>query len=243
MNINSLVIFISIFSAAVIYSSVGHGGASGYLAVMALFSFSVSSMKSTALLLNLIVSLIAFISFYKKSFRWRILFLFIITSIPAAYIGAGLLIPDKLFKVLLATFLLFSGSRLLLNKPDEKENSKRETNYFLKPILGVIIGFISGIIGIGGGIILSPIIIFYKWADVKETAAISAAFILFNSLAGLIAISSGNKSLNINWSFLFPVFIGGILGSFAGSRKFDSNFSKKILSAVIIIAVIKLLIY
>ena len=179
---------------AFLYASVGHGGASGYLALMALFSVAPLVMKPTALLLNLCVSLTSFIQFYRGGhFKRKIFWPFALTSIPAAYAGGLIVVDGTVYKKILGLLLLLPVVRFLFfnnGDPDEKKSS----NFRLSLLVGALIGFLSGLIGIGGGILLSPVLLLLKWTDQKETAAISALFIFVNSLSGLAGQLTTGKS-------------------------------------------------
>jgi uncharacterized membrane protein YfcA len=230
---------------AILYSAVGHGGASGYLALMAIFGVEVAVMKSTALTLNVFVSLISFYAFYKSgNFKWKILLPFILGSIPMAFIGARLDIDPKLYKIILGIFLVIAVSRMLLFKSEDIENTK-EVKFLPALIIGSLLGLFSGMIGIGGGIILSPILILLRWANLKETAAISAAFIFVNSASGLIGMGL-EKQFYPNENIIIWVVagvIGGVIGGVLGSSKLSTNNLKYFLAVVLFAASIKLFIY
>ena len=238
-----IVFLLLIFILAFLYSSVGHGGASGYLALMALFSIDPSLMKSSALLLNFFVSSIAFIAFYRGGhFKWKLLLPFIITSIPMAYLSAGIKINSTMYKGILAVCLLFGIIRMLFMSRTENEKSK-QLPFQAGLTIGALLGFISGLIGIGGGIILSPILIIFRWASLKETAAVSAMFIFLNSASGLFGL--GNTGLNLNSEMITMTgmaIIGGIAGSYAGSFKWQYEKLKYALALVLLIASFKLFI-
>jgi uncharacterized protein len=238
-----IVIFcVLLFLVAFLYSSVGHGGASGYLALMALFSFSPEVMKPTALLLNLFVSLTSFIQFYRgKHFNWKIFLPFAIASIPMAYVGGLVTVDGDLYKKILGILLLIPIIRFLFFANITVKELKK-SNPYLSLLIGAGIGFLSGLIGIGGGIILSPILLLLKWADMKQTAAISALFIFVNSLSGL----AGQLQKGINFSqdmyvYVAIAFIGGLCGAYFGSLKLRQNFLKYLLAAVLMVAAYKLL--
>src|SRR5574339_1065357 len=176
-----------LFLVAFLYSSVGHGGASGYLALMAIFSITPDVMKPTALLLNLFVSLTSFIQFYRgKHFNWKIFLPFAIASVPMAYAGGLITVDDNIYKKILGILLIIPIIRFLFFANIKVEEIKK-SNFVLSLLIGASIGFLSGLIGIGGGIILSPILLLLKWSDLKQTAAISALFIFVNSFAVFIA--------------------------------------------------------
>ena len=240
---DSIILFyILLFLVAFLYSSVGHGGASGYLALMAIFSFAPEVMKPTALLLNLFVSLTSFIQFYRgKHFNWKIFLPFAITSVPMAYIGGLITVDDNIYKKILGILLIIPIIRFLFFANIKVEEIKR-SNLILSLLIGAAIGFLSGLIGIGGGIILSPVLLLLKWTDMKQTAAISAIFIFVNSLSGL----AGQLQKGINFSadmyaYVAIAFIGGICGAYFGSLKFKSNILKYMLAIVLIVAAYKLL--
>lgn len=230
------------FVIAFLYSSVGHGGASGYLAVMVLMGFVPSSIKSTALIINLFVSGIAFFSFYKaRYFKFNLLWPFIVTSIPAAYAGAQISINTSVFKVILSGCLLIAITRMLY-KP---ENSGEIKKVPIVPALitGGIIGLFSGMIGIGGGIILSPLLIMLNWSTVKEAAAVSAPFIFLNSLSGLSGIiQQGFKIEPYIIVLILASILGSIPGSYFGSKKFSLTGLKYILAGILFFAAAKLII-
>lgn len=224
-----------------LYASVGHGGASGYLALMALFSFAPEVMKPTALLLNLFVAGIAFYHYYKEGYFNRKLFLsFAITSIPMAFIGGMITIDASIYKKILALLLIFAILKMLNVFRNEKSKVK-DIKIWQGLIVGAVIGFFSGLIGIGGGIILSPVILLLHWGKMKEAAAVSALFIWVNSAAGLIGQLSSGASLP-NEAFIFVIFalIGGFLGGYYGSKKFNNKSLRYMLAFVLILASFKL---
>jgi uncharacterized membrane protein YfcA len=226
---------------AFLYASVGHGGASGYLALMSLFAFPITFMKPTALVLNIIVSGISFYFYFReKQFCWKLFYPFAITSIPCSFLGGLLTIETHLYKMILATVLIFAVLRLLGIFGKEKAHI-RPVHLASALQIGALIGFLSGLIGIGGGIILSPVLLLLGWATMKQTAAVSALFILVNSVAGLLGFISKGESLPTS-SFLVIgiVAVGGILGGYYGSKKFNAVTLRNILALVLGIAIVKL---
>ena len=182
---NIVLFYILLFLVAFLYSSVGHGGASGYLALMAIFSIAPDVMKPTALLLNLFVSLTSFIQFYRGGyFKWKLFLPFAIASVPMAFAGGLVSVDATIYKKILGLLLIIPIIRFLFFS-NIQVNEIKKANIALSLFTGAAIGFLSGLIGIGGGIILSPVILLLKWADMKQTAAISALFIFVNSLSGL----------------------------------------------------------
>ncbi len=240
---DSIILFyILLFLVAFLYSSVGHGGASGYLALMAIFAISPDVMKPTALLLNLFVSLTSFIQFYRgKHFNWRIFLPFAIASVPMAFVGGLIEIDAFIYKKILGVLLLIPVIRFLFfSNVNVKEH--KESNIILSLIIGVGIGFLSGLIGIGGGIILSPVLLLLKWTDMKQTAAISALFIFVNSLAGLAGqLTKGIQfSPDMYW-YVAIAFAGGVCGAYFGSLRFKQTLLKYMLAIVLAVAAYKLL--
>jgi len=237
-----IIFYILLFMVAFLYSSVGHGGASGYLALMAFFSFSPEMMRPTALILNLFVSLTAFIQYYRNGhFRWKLFWPFAIASIPAAFVGGLIIMDAAWYKKILGMLLLFPVVRLGGIKFNS-ENTDKEQTLFASLLIGAIIGLFSGMIGIGGGIILSPAILLLHWANMKQTAAVSALFIFVNSLAGLAGIFTTGFEYKpeIVWMIVIA-FSGGLAGSYLGAKKLNHLFLKRLLAVVLLMASVKLL--
>lgn len=226
---------------AFLYASVGHGGASGYLALMSAFAFPMTFMKPTALVLNILVSGLSFYFYYKeKNFKWNLFYPFALTSIPFSFIGGYLKIDAFYYKIILATVLVFAVMRLLGLFGKEKGDLK-SINVPMALGFGALIGFLSGLLGIGGGIILSPVLLLMGWATMKQTAAVSALFILVNSISGLFGFVSQGGTLAASSGLLIAlVFIGGLFGAYYGSTKFNSKGLRYVLSVVIGIAIFKL---
>jgi uncharacterized membrane protein YfcA len=224
---------------AFLYASVGHGGASGYLAVMALFAIAPPVMKQTALLLNLGVSLMSFIAFYRQGyFKWTLFWPFALGSIPAAYLGARIPLADSTYKQILGACLFLAVIRMVVTL---KESEPRKLNLGIGVLAGAAIGVLSGMIGIGGGIILSPLLLLFRWANLKEAAAISALFIFVNSvsgLAGLITWIPLDQSQMLYW--LVASLVGGFLGARWGAGIASNMKVKWILALVLVIASLKL---
>jgi uncharacterized membrane protein YfcA len=237
-----LLFILLLFVVAFLYASVGHGGASGYLALMALFSMSPAFMKPTALLLNLFVSLSAFILFYRGGhFKWKLFLPFALASVPLSFLGGMIALDAQVYKKVLGALLLIPVIRMLFF-PNASEQDLKEGSTGLSVLIGAVIGFLSGLIGIGGGIILSPVLLLLKWTNQKQTAAISALFIFVNSLAGLGGQLS--KGLNVeSGMFMYAgiAFVGGTLGGWLGASRFNQQILKYLLAAVLLLAALKLL--
>lgn len=224
-----------------LYSSVGHGGASGYLAMMALFSFAPETMKPTALLLNLFVAGISFYYYYKEGYFNKKLFIsFALTSIPLAFLGGTIEIDASIYKKILAVLLVFAILKML-NVFGKESDTIKQVKLWQGLVVGGIIGFFSGLIGIGGGIILTPVILLLHWGKMKEAAAVSALFIWVNSASGLIGQLSTGISLNMDSFILVAIaLIGGIFGGYFGSKKINNQNLRYILAFVLVIACVKL---
>lgn len=243
MIYQELVIYFCIFLIAYLYASVGHGGASGYLAIMGLFAVSASIMRPSALLMNCIVSLLAFFQYSRAGhFQWKLFIPFAITSVPAAFWGGSILLDDFIYKKVLAVLLLISIFQLLKSNQNEDPYKLKPSPIYLCLMIGAAIGFFSGLIGIGGGILLSPLIIFLKWASLKQSAAVAALFIFVNSAAGLLGMGPGSIQLHPHL-LMYVVFAvaGGFMGAYAGAHKYKELLLKRILSFVLFIAALKLL--
>lgn len=233
-----------LFVVAALYSSVGHGGASGYLAVLSLFAFAPQEMATTALVLNVLVAGMAFLQFQRAGFfRLRLLLSFLVASVPAAFVGGLVHIPPTVYALVLAAVLAFTAVRLGWPRSQAQElSSTGSPSPMLTLPTGAGIGLLSGMVGVGGGIFLSPVLLIMRWASIKETAAVSAAFIVVNSLAGLAGrFTSGNWELGaLLW--LVPVaFAGGLLGSYSGAWLLQSPTLRRLLALVLLVAAGKLL--
>lgn len=246
MEIEFGLLLFGLFIVAILYSSVGHGGASGYLAIMSLTSYGMmesSWLKQHAWFLNLLVAALAFYHYRKEGFHnIKLTIPFVIASIPMAFLGGYLLIDGVVYDLLLSITLLWAAWRLFGSMSiDEIEKTVLPTTPQAIP-WGAGIGLASGIIGVGGGIFLSPIILLKKWATPKTVAATSAVFIWVNSMAGLAGASvSGqlNLDLNILIYFALVVIIGGIIGSYYGAKIAPESKIRKLLICVLLIAAIK----
>jgi uncharacterized membrane protein YfcA len=225
---------------AFLYASVGHGGASGYLAVLAIFVVAPAVMKQTALILNLGVSLLAFYQFYRKGyFRFQLFWPFALTSIPMSYVGAQFVLSDLNYKRILGLCLFLAIIRMLVNF---KDDTIRSRSIPVALIIGAGIGLLSGMIGIGGGIILSPVLLLLRWASIKEAAAVSSLFIFVNSVAGLLGIKQWiplDESL-VYWIAI--ALVGGMLGARWGAQIASIRAVRWVLALVLMIASIKLLV-
>ena len=225
-----------------LYSSVGHGGASGYLALMALFSFAPENMKPTALLLNIFVAGISFYYYYKEGyFNLKLFLAFAITSVPFSLLGGRFEIDASLYKKILAVLLVFAILKML-NIFGKESDKIKEVKLWQGLFVGAIIGFFSGLIGIGGGIILTPLILLFHWGKMKEAAAVSALFIWVNSASALIGQFSIGVTIEKESFLLVAIaLVGGVFGGYYGSKKINNQKLRYILAFVLIIACGKLI--
>lgn len=229
--------------AAFFYASVGHGGASSYLMILALIGFAPEEIRPSALILNMFVSMISFLNYRNSGiFPLKLFLSLVIFSIPAAYLGGTILLDAGIYKRVLGILLFFPVLRFAGIFPiSEKE--KVEQKWWMAPILGIGIGLLSGMIGIGGGIILSPIILMLGWAGVKETAALSALFIFLNSVAGFLGASVFHVEFSQQLWILLPLTVaGGAVGAYLGAKKFSPKALKYLLALVLAFAAVKLII-
>jgi len=233
------------FLAAFVYSSVGHGGGSAYLALMALTALPQPTIRSTALVLNIVVATAGFISYHRaQHFSWRLLLPFAIGSVPAAFVGGLKLLSPKAFSLVLGVTLLLSAVRLVfMSRPVAVHaHLPDRTLWLFGPPIGVGLGLLSGMVGVGGGIFLSPLLLFLGWADTKKTAAVSAAFILVNSSSGLAAQLQTSTP---DWGLIAPaalvVLVAGAIGSRLGANRFSPVWLQRLLAFVLVTAAVKLL--
>ncbi len=244
MSGESWLLALLFFLVALAYSSVGHGGASGYLALAALFGLAPEQMAPSALLLNILVSGTAFVAYQRAGhFSLRLLVPFALTSIPAAFLGGLTRVSARTYSLLLGGVLVYAAFRLALlaaGKADEPRLQPPRPSVSLPS--GAGIGYLSGLVGVGGGIFLSPLLLLARWADAKRTAAVSAAFICLNSAAGLFGHL---QRTSIAWSLFLPLvgaaFAGGLIGSTLGAWHLPGLWLRRILAAVLAVAAFKLL--
>lgn len=229
-----------LFLAALLYTSVGHAGASGYLAVMAFFAVAPETMRPTALILNVIAAIPTVTQFVAAGhFDKRFFVAFAAGSIPFALLGAPFQLPTPIFKWLIASALLLAAIRLAW--PTSSTKPLRRMPTWAGPLVGAPIGLLAGLTGIGGGVYLTPVLLFARWAEPKKAAGISAAFILVNSLAGLVG--QANKLIDLPphvpiWGLV--VLVGGLIGSTLGSRYLAPTWLRRLLAIVLLTAVGKL---
>jgi hypothetical protein len=229
-------------AGAMLYASVGHGGASSYLAVMGLFNFAAATMKPTALALNILVAGVATVKFFRAGlFSWKLLWPFAVTSVPTAFIGGAATLPGRWYKVLVGVVLLYAAVWMFRSARTPLPAMARRPPMWVSIMWGAMIGFLSGLTGVGGGIFLSPLLLYMGWAETRETSAVAAPFILVNSAAGLLGHLSSVRQLPANlplWAA--AVLFGGWIGASYGSRKAPTPVLRQLLSLVLIVAGFKL---
>jgi uncharacterized membrane protein YfcA len=231
---------ILVFLAAILYSSVGHGGASAYLAAMALFSVAPETMRPASLTLNIFVASIGAVQFYRAGcFSWSIFWPFALASIPAAYIGGSFTLPGKAYKISVGIVLLVAAVRFFW-KP--VADTAKPIPVAMAFACGAGIGLISGLTGTGGGVFLSPLLLVMGWAETKQSSGVSAAFILVNSIAGMI----GLMTKPVTFPPMLPYWVvaavvGGLIGSGLGSKRLANPVLRRLLAVVLVIASMKLI--
>ena len=235
------------FAAAILYSSVGHGGASGYLAAMGLVGVAPVIMRPTALVMNIAVASISLYKFARANgFNWRLFLPFAVTSVPMAFVGGRIQLPIAWFGVLVGAVLLYSAVRLLIETMGVKVAERSVTGpppVTLALAIGAGIGLLSGLTGVGGGIFLSPLLVLAGWASVRDSAAPTAAFILINSIAGLLGLLTRQPTLPDALPYwVVAVIAGGLIGATFGASRLDSRALRRSLGAVLVIAAGKMLI-
>ncbi len=231
--------------AAFGYAAVGHGGASAYLAAMALAGVAPAEMRPVALLLNVLVSSLGTYKFWRAGhFRWRLFWPFAAVSIPFAYAGGAITLPGNAYRILVGVVLLYAAWQLWRSgRATGEMREPREPPIAWAMLIGAAMGLLAGLTGVGGGIFLSPMLLMLGWAGTKQTSAVAAPFILVNSIAGLVAISvAGSAALPGYVAILAPaVLIGGWLGAEYGSRRFANPLVRRVLAVVLGLAGAKMI--
>jgi uncharacterized membrane protein YfcA len=232
-----------IFAIALLYSSVGHAGASGYIALMTLLGLAPAAIRPTALALNILVASIATWHFVRAGhFQWRLFWPFVVLAVPAAFIGGAIVLPVKVFSILLGAVLLCSAVHFVRSAAAGTDEPTTAPPLPWALFAGAAIGLLAGLTGTGGAIFLTPLLLLMGWARAKQAAAVSAPFVLVNSASGIL----GTLSSATPWPAYIPWLLlaagaGGALGSRLGSRRFAAPMIKRFLAAVLVIAGAKLL--
>lgn len=228
--------------AAALYSSVGHGGASAYLAIMALFSVAPEAMRPTALALNLVVATFAAGRFaLERQTNWRLLTAFAVTAVPAAYLGGRIILAPELYRPLVGVVLLLAAVRLFWQPERLAARALHTPSPLVTLPVGAVLGLLAGLSGTGGGIFLSPLIILFGWEDARKTSGIAAAFIVLNSIAGLLGNVASVRQLPAELPILVAsVFAGALLGTWLGVSRLPRHRLLQGLAIVLVIAAFKL---
>ena len=244
----TLLIAALIFVVAVLYSTVGHAGASGYLAAMALFGLAPAVMKPTALTLNIIVATVGTVRFLRAGFfSWRTFWPFAVASIPAAFVGGWLTLPAAVYKAIVGLVLLYSAVRIFFSAKTADDQPTRRPPITIALLLGAAIGLLSGLTGVGGGIFLSPLLLLMHWSKTKETSAVSVSFILVNSVAGLLGhglvahMAAISHLPHVAFVWGPAALVGGLIGTDLGTRRLPIAGIRRWLSVVLVVAGLKLL--
>lgn len=230
------------FLGAALYSSVGHAGASAYIALMALFGIAAAVMRPTALALNILVASLGTFRYLSAGlFRWRTLWPFLLSAVPFAFVGGAVQLPGAYYRPLVGAILLLSGVRLLWPRELKANLDPRDPPIWAGILCGIAIGFLSGLTGTGGGIFLSPLLLFLGWSDTRSASGVAIVFILCNSIAGLLGNVAIVKGLPPDlWVYAIAVLLGAILGTTLGI-KWRPPIILKALGVVLIIAGLKLI--
>jgi uncharacterized protein len=242
MSAETLIVMASaVLLVAFLYSAVGHAGASGYIAVMALFGIAPAVIKPAALTLNIAVALVGSCQFWRAGFfHWPLFWPFAALSIPCAFLGGYMNLPTRALKVTIGLVLWFSAARFLIKPPEEAAAEPPRRPAALG--VGAGLGLLSGLTGTGGGIFLTPLMLLRRWAPTKNVAAVSAVFILVNSISGLAGNFSTTRSLpSLAWPLLGAAVAGGMAGSYLGCRRFSPILIKRLLAVVLVVAGTKLI--
>jgi uncharacterized membrane protein YfcA len=241
----TLIIAVLFFAGAALYASVGHAGASAYLAVMGLYNFAPSVMKPTALALNILVAAVATLKFYRAGlFSWRLFWPFAVASVPAAFFGGATTLPAHWYKVVVGVVLLYAAVWMFRSSLKPLKLAAHAPPLGAAIVAGLAIGFLSGLTGVGGGIFLSPLILYMGWADTRATSGVAAPFILVNSIAGLLGHFSSVAQLPPNipiWGV--AVVLGGWIGASYGSKRAPAPVLRQLLALVLIVASTKLIFF
>ena len=242
MLTTAIILAAAILLMAALYSSVGHAGASGYLAAMALAGVAPAVMKPTALTLNILVALIATARFYRAGFfSWRVFLPFALSSVPFAFLGGALTLPGSVYQKVVGCALLFAAYRLWARAARRADAEAKPVPLPAAVALGAGIGLLSGITGVGGGIFLSPILLLAGWAETRQASGVAAAFILVNSAAGLAGhLASVRNVPDSIYLWGAAAVVGGLIGTELGRRRLATVTLRRVLSAVLVIAGLKM---
>ncbi|MGB7873084.1 MAG: sulfite exporter TauE/SafE family protein [Anaerolineales bacterium] len=237
-TLTTIIISIAVFIAALLFAVAGHTGASAYLAIFGLLGMLPSEIKPTVLALNVVVGIVAVYKFTRAGhFSWRLIWPFILTSIPFSFLGGLISLPTPIYRILVGVVLVYAALRMLFDVPGKNENQPDFPPVWLSLSLGAGIGFTGGLIGIGGGILLSPILLLTNWAGPQLTAGTIAIFVLVNSISGLLGHWSASMFLPRQLPLWAGVaLVGGWIGAEIGSRKLSANTIRRMLGLILLIS-------
>lgn len=243
ISTTQLLLSLCLFLGAALYTSVGHAGASAYIAAMALFSLPAATIRPTALALNILVASFGAWRFISAGlFRWRGCWPFIVGAVPMAFFGGYLQLPGHIHKTIIGIVLLIAAARLLWPIPLAVLSDWQDPPIALAIPAGAVIGLLSGLTGTGGGIFLTPLILFMAWSETKTASGISVVFILCNSIAGLLGNYASLKSLPAELPFyMVAVMLGAVVGTQLGIHRYAKEHLLKALGVVLLIAGAKLI--
>jgi uncharacterized membrane protein YfcA len=229
--------------AAGLYSTVGHGGASAYLAIMALFAVAPETMRPTALALNLVVAGFGSWRYWRAGqTNLKLLAMFAVTAVPAAFIGGGIHVPAEVYRPLVGVVLWLAALRLFWQPSDLAARSPRPVPLAVALPVGALLGLLAGLTGTGGGIFLSPLIILLRWEDARRTSGVVAAFILLNSIAGLAGNVASVRALPAELPiYVLAVIAGALVGTWLGVGRLPKPRLLQWLGLVLVIAGAKLI--
>lgn len=243
----SLILISLLLITAVAYSAVGHGGASGYVAVLVLYGYAPEDLRPLVLSMNVLVTICLMLRYLTQKdeldIQWKLLFTLVALSIPAAFYGGGLDIDEGAFKLILGSLLLLSAVRLIVNLKSQRQSTP---HFLVIAVVALVLGLLSGLTGIGGGVLLSPLLVIFGWSTAKQSLPIVSTFILFNSLAGLAGwLSAGNplQTVPITESVTFYAIAvsGAILGGYWSTKYANNKAINRVLALVLVIAGVKMI--
>jgi uncharacterized membrane protein YfcA len=234
----TVLLSIAVFAAALLFAIAGHTGASAYLAIFGLLGMVPNDIKPVVLALNVVVGSVAVYKFSRAGhFSWRLIWPFILLSIPGSFLGGLIALPTPAYRILVGVVLVYASFMMLFDIPTKNEAQPDFPPVWLSLLLGAGIGFTAGLIGMGGGILLSPILILTNWAGPQLTAGTIAVFVLVNSISGLL----GHWSISMHLPSQLPIWgavalIGGWIGAEIGSRRLSANFLRRMLGLILLLS-------